>query len=399
RPDAILHAQFFAEDGVVFYRDAYQSGLHSLFLTYGGYFHTLLRLTALFAQLFPFAWAPLTMNLIGITMQVLPVNVFVSSRFSHIPLRLRLLASFIYLALPNSFEIDANATNLQWHQALLGCVLLLGQPALTRAWKCFDGAALLLASLSSPMGILLAAVAGAMWWKRRQGWWRVSLGVLSSGAPIQLVSIVRHWNARQVPHRDLWGHLIFNGGPRGASLHYFAAILGRQVFFSSIFGLNAQKWLLVHYLFFVDLVLCAGGLFFLLYALRNGPAELKFFIAFAGAVFALGVMNPLAGTPDHPQWYWLCYPGCGNRYYFFPMLAFLASLLWLANSKLSACVLRYSATGLLLLLPAGIALDWQYPAFYNLRFQQFAAGFEHAPAGTTFRLPVNPGWLMELKKH
>ncbi len=167
RPDAVLHAQFYAEDGAVFYRDAYQYGLHSLLLTYSGYFHTLLRLVALLAQLFPFSWAPLIMNLSGITFQVLPVNVFLSSRFSQVVLPLRLLAGFTYLALPNSFEIDANLTNVQWHLALLACIVLLAQPANCRRWKAFDVAVLGLISLSSPMGILLVPVAAALWWKRR----------------------------------------------------------------------------------------------------------------------------------------------------------------------------------------------------------------------------------------
>jgi len=310
------------------------------------------------------------------------------------------LASLIYLALPNSFEIDANATNLQWHQTLLCCVLLLALPATTRRWKLLDGTVLLLTSISTPIGVLLAAVAAGVWWKRRYGWTMLSLAILTSGAAIQVISLLRHWHARQVPHMDLLGHPVFNGGPTGASLHYFLAIVGRQVFFSSLFGLCAQRCLLLFpNLFFLDLVLAAGGLFFLVYALCYAPIELKLFIMFASAVLALGLINPLAGTPDHPQWYWLCVPGCGNRYYFFPMLAFLGSLLWLVTHKLASPAVRHCALALFLFLPGGIVLDWRYPELYDPRFQQFAQQFQLAPPGTRIRIPVNPGWLMELTKH
>src|SRR5258708_34049507 len=47
RPDAILNPQFWAEDGVTFYRDAYTGGFRSLVLPYVGYLVSLQRLVAL----------------------------------------------------------------------------------------------------------------------------------------------------------------------------------------------------------------------------------------------------------------------------------------------------------------------------------------------------------------
>ena len=399
RPDAVLNAQFYAEDGAFFYRDAYHFGLHSLLLTYSGYFHSVLRLTALLALLFPFAWAPFVMNLVGIAVQVVPVNIFLSSRFSGIAFPIRVLASFIYLALPNSFEIDANVTNVQWHLALLACLVLLAQPARTRAWQVFDAIALFLTSLSSPMGILLLPLAASVWWRRRHIWSARCLAILSPGAAIQMVSVLLHWHGRQAPHSNLLGQTVLNGGTTGANFHYFAAILGRQVFLSSLLGLNTQGWLLqLHRVSAVEVISTAIGLAFLLYVLRYAPIELKLFVLFAAAVLALGLLNPLAGPPDHPQWYWLSVPGCGNRYYFLAMLAFLASLLWVASRKASPWALRYFAAVLLLLLPVGIYQDWRYPPLENFRFVEFAQQFENVPVGTKFMIPINPGWLMELTK-
>ncbi len=60
RPDALLNAQFWAEDGQIWYANAYNQGiLHSLFSPFNGYFQTTSRLTAALTQLFPLAWAPL----------------------------------------------------------------------------------------------------------------------------------------------------------------------------------------------------------------------------------------------------------------------------------------------------------------------------------------------------
>lgn len=400
RPDAILNAQFFAEDGAFFYRDAYQFGLHSLLLSYGGYFHALFRLVALFAQLVPLAWAPLFMNLAGITLQVLPVTVLLSSRFSHISFRLRLLAAFVYLAIPNSYEIDANATNLQWHQALLSCMLLLAQTPKTRSWRIFDATMLLLMSVSSPIGILLVPVAALMWWNQRQAWSAASFAFLLPGSVIQIVSVLMHWHARQVPHLDLSGHPIYNGGPTGANVSYLVAILGRQVFLSSLLGLNTQYWVFhLKSVATIELACTITGLFFLIYALRYAPVQLKLFILSAYSVLALGLVNPLAGQPNVPQWSLLCIPGCGNRYYFLPMLAFLASLFWVATRESSAKAIRGFAVILLLLLPIGISQDWSYPPFQDFHFKHYASAFEGVPSGTKFSIPINPDWLMQLTKH
>src|SRR5580704_15197224 len=62
RPDAIFHAQFFAEDGHVWFADAYNYGwLHALFRSQDGYYQVLPRLIASLALLVPMTAAPLAM--------------------------------------------------------------------------------------------------------------------------------------------------------------------------------------------------------------------------------------------------------------------------------------------------------------------------------------------------
>jgi hypothetical protein len=91
-------------------------------------------------------------------------------------------------------------------------------------------------------------------------------------------------------------------------------------------------------------------------------------------------------------------PGCGNRYYFLLMLAFLATLIWVASRRAAPRVLRSFALTLLLLLPVGIYRDWRYPPFVDFRFDEFTKAFERVPSGSRFIIPINPGWLMELTK-
>jgi hypothetical protein len=65
-PSLFTRPQFWAEDGKVWYAQAYNQGwLHSLTQPLGGYLNTLQRLGAGAALLVPFRWAPLVMALEG----------------------------------------------------------------------------------------------------------------------------------------------------------------------------------------------------------------------------------------------------------------------------------------------------------------------------------------------
>ncbi len=62
-PGAFLHPQFFAEDGWVWYQQAYNlHWLRSLGIAQAGYLQTLPRLVAGVTLLLPMQWAPLIMN-------------------------------------------------------------------------------------------------------------------------------------------------------------------------------------------------------------------------------------------------------------------------------------------------------------------------------------------------
>src|SRR5207237_3580821 len=80
-PSLLTHAQFYAEDGAVWYAQAYNLGwLHSLTLPQAGYLNTMPRLAAGLALLFPFSWAPLVMATVGLLIQSVPVTILLSSR-------------------------------------------------------------------------------------------------------------------------------------------------------------------------------------------------------------------------------------------------------------------------------------------------------------------------------
>ncbi len=120
RPGVLWNAQFHAEDGQ-FFAAAYNNGwVHVLLFPYAGYLVLFERIAGALALLPPLRFAPLLMNLIGLTVQVLPINFLLSARCSNWGgLATRALFAAVYIALPSGSEINVTVTNAQWHLALL----------------------------------------------------------------------------------------------------------------------------------------------------------------------------------------------------------------------------------------------------------------------------------------
>ena len=101
-PRLLTHAQFYAEDGTIWFAQAYNGGwLHSLTLPQAGYLNTMPRLAAGLALLVPLPWAPLVMVIVGMTGQALPVPILLSPRSRNLAsLPTRMLLAALYVALP-----------------------------------------------------------------------------------------------------------------------------------------------------------------------------------------------------------------------------------------------------------------------------------------------------------
>jgi len=386
RPDAVLRPQFFAEDAVFWYKGAYELGWRCLLLPFGGYVHTAERLVALFAQLFPFALAPLIMNLAGIVVLLAPVHLALSPRFASMGgLGWRFLFAAGYLALPNTYELFGNTVTIQWHLALLACLIVIAQPAGSVRWQVFDIFVLVLLSVTSPTAFLLLPLAVAMWWWERNRWSACQVAALVPGSLLQLFLVLFTSHERIA-------------APLGATATRFFNILARQMFLSPLLGMNilatriSRPW---YNLFGMTITLM--GLALMFYAVWKGPLRLKIFIVFGWLIAGVSLAKPLA-SPDQPQWEVMQYPGITCRYWLVPMLAFLAVLVWVMRTR--RVPVKYAVLIVLLLMPYGIISDWNYPRYPDLHFQTYARKFALATPGTTVAIPINPpGWgYLELQK-
>ncbi len=104
RPEALLEPQFFAEDGTVFFKDAYElTFLSSVMKTYAGYYHIIPRVFAEVASLFPIRFAPILYNLFSLIIAAVSISLIWLPHFRHLIRSdfARLLLVLLFILLPN----------------------------------------------------------------------------------------------------------------------------------------------------------------------------------------------------------------------------------------------------------------------------------------------------------
>lgn len=388
RPDALITPQFWGEDGRYWYADAYNHGkLHSLFIPYAGSLQLAMRFVGSISLLIPFRYAPLFFTLVALVIQLLPAILINTKRFSPLIMnsRLRLLVTFFYILIPSSFEIHANLTNINWHLALIAFMIIVAKPSRNKLWRIFDITALIATGLTGPFSIILAFIALLIYYKRRNKYALLVLLILGICALEQIIVLALAPKDARLTQPLEPGFLLF------------LKIIGARVATSTIIGsANASKMIGPESILNVIagvMVICTS-----IFAYLKAKTNLRLFILFSWAMLAAALLKPQA-SDTMPQWHALLV-GAGSRYFFFPILCFFLCLLSLAvNESLNKYVSLVATCILLVSLVLAVPVDFRYPNQQNLSFSYFVGEFKAAPVGTTYCLPINPGWNMCLNKH
>lgn len=385
RPDALLNPQFFAEDGKIWFADAYNSGwLATLFKPHAGYLQTFPRLIAGIALLVPLQLAPFLMNACGAAIQVLPAMILLSARCAGWgSLRVRALMAAVYMALPNSREIHVTVTNAQWHLALLACLLLLSAVPRRVLWRIADLTIVILCGLTGPFCFILTPLGIAFYSKRRDRWHFVLACTTAICTLIQILALTLSQPTR------------FHD-PLGASPQLFVRILAANVYLGSLFGHTTP--LEMNLAFYAAVVAIATAL--VGYVFLKASLELRLFLVFSATIFLASIASPITGQHAEPQW-WHLRGSLGMRYWFLPTLAFSWCVIWCATSATARRVRNLGICGAAIMC-IGIAADWRYPAYKDLQFPGYAQQFAAAAPGTIVTIPLNPvnanNWAVQLVK-
>ena len=381
-PQLFLNAQFYAEDGKLWYVDAYQTGwIHSLTLPYAGYLNTLQRLGTGPALLVPFRDAPTVNAIVGLLFQASVIPVLLSARCRDwAPLSSRIVFVMLYVALPNAREIFIDLGNSQWHFALLAVLLAFGNPPRSHLGKVVEGCLFFVAGFCGPFCILLLPVVLVYWWIRRRSWTLWIAAAMSIGSTTQLYLLIHTHGARV---QD----------PLGAGLVPLLRIFGAQVVLNAMLGGHSITGRLP--MVVILLAVCVGVIIYWTIA-RSASLPMKLLLAYSCLLFAASLRTPeIAG--NKPLW-WLLTQAGDSRYWFFPVLSFLWGAVWCLLyvpskpvSRLAACILCLSVVG--------ITYDWEYKPFEDQHFSVSASRFEAARPGEHLVIPITPhGWTMDILK-
>ena len=138
----------------------------------------------------------------------------------------------------------------------------------------------------------------------------------------------------------------------------------------------------------VPTVICVIGAALAAIAAWRGPPVLRKAMVFGGASFAASLLTPLVSLSEAP-WHLMTLPAIGERYFVFPMLAWLGVLFVLAADRRYA--LRAIGVGLIAIMVLyGVHADWHNPYGNPVGFKAEARAFMAAPPGTRMEFPIRP---------
>jgi hypothetical protein len=402
RPDAVLHAQFWAEDGVVWFADAYNlGGFKALLRARDGYLQTIPRLACAAALWAPLGHAPLVTNLIALVLEALPPLFLISSRMRNLgPLGLRCVLALLLLFVPDSSEVHAIITDSEFQMAVLACLVVIAEAPRSWAGRTFDIVVLALFALTGPFCVLLFPVAllrtlaplmahrtSSAQLARPEGWRLMQLSLLAAGGLGQALTVITTAGARL-------------NTTLGASPTKFVRIVGGQVVLPLFLGSNRLNHISDDptRIMLVASALTIASLLALVYGLVEGSLELRCFILFALLVLTAALAYPTI-EPINYQWDVFLRPDLGLRYWYLPKLALMATLVWLLGRGRPLPV-RLLAGALACTMVFSMVRHWRYPALPDFHFDGYVRVFGQLPSGAIGQFRLNPGgpWIMELTK-
>jgi hypothetical protein len=313
-PGNTAYSTIWAEDASIFLNQALNKGiLRSFTIPYAGYLHTVPRVIAAVAAVFPLQWAAAIFG-IGSALVVSLLGVFLyratEGLIHSVPMRLALSAMFVAIPVVG-FETEANAANLHFYFDFVAIWALLWRPQ-SRIGTAASAAVCFLAAASDAITLFLLPIAIARLLVTRFGRGSAPAFALIAGLLIQLPVIVTSHDTHWAPNIPL----------------DFAAVFSTRVALPFLVGglLSNRLWADISWIApaVAGLILCAG-IVWLTFTRRIGPVAWVALIFIAGAIV-------FAGLPIIDRWEMAMYPKAGAlleipaRYWGVPLLMLWSSV-------------------------------------------------------------------------
>lgn len=372
--DAFLLPQFYAEEGPLFFADAYNLGLRSHLMPYAGYLHAVPRLIATVSTLLPYRLAPaifVASSLIAILLVVMKLH---SPRLGLTSPHLFALA-VVLVPNPNS-EVFLNVSNVQWILALLLLLVAVQAPPKGRT-AVGDWLIALLAGLTGPFAPLLLPFFAGSAWRAREWRVRVTFAIVLAASIVQAIALV---------HSSMSGvDVMVDASPDSADKSW-SAVVARGVIGPLFVGPSGSALA-------PTVVLLLAATLIIVFAVHSARAaderaRAVAFLSFAAIVLILVAIKYRAAPGL------LLPPYSSPRYFYLPYVMLTWTLLLVATRLQGKRQLTASAL-LVMIVISSLVSDFRRRPFVDHRWAVYAERIGKEPK---LIVPLNPsGWAMELR--
>ena len=385
-PDILLHGRFWAEEGKVFFAEAWRLPVgRMLFRPYGGYLNLVANAGAIGARsLVSVERAPYVTIALALVFQTCPAILILSSGASWLRSRWAIVAALLILATPPaSEEVWLQTLHSQFHLAVCAG-LILAMPAQSgRRLNAFRLALLVLGPLCGPACIVLLPffVLRAMIEKSQARWWQTLALLAGSALQIGLFLSVQHGRSYHIDSSVLAGVMLVR--------HLFIPLVGYRAaapladWIHRRYAAGAIPWSTV-------MLSCASFAIWIWVVLRRWREAPAWLLMAGLAVAVLSYYGAIDGGTN------LLSVAFGLRYSFAPQALMSFSLLALASARRGA-VSYAAATVVCWLIAVGLAGYFapSSPIFaHGPDWRREVAAWRADPC---HRLAIWPsGWVMDL---
>jgi hypothetical protein len=374
RPSSISSATFWAEDGLIFFRDAAAQGWGSLFQPYAGQLFVFQRAVAIITALLPTVIQPWVYSVAATMAAVASCAIVLSPRWRfRVPIYARCLCFVALLCSPAADEVYLSLANSHWWLAV-GLLLMgfLADP-ISRRVKLGELAFAAITALSGFAAIYSLPCLAVRAHRNRSRHSLTLLGVASVGVLVQMYYLVA--SARQTGLSSMLSQ------PKTDAL-----ILVRRIFAGPVLGDTglAQVWPARLPDMWVWLIPVALGAAMLTLWIRGPRLEATALVA----AISGGYVLMLWSLRDPLDALWV--PIVEGRYVLVPVAAMYLTLILASPLGLW----RRAATGVAcVMLATGIASDYHLAPVDSVNWSQFSSCMEKAVTPTC-SVVIPPAWTL-----
>ncbi|WP_200536329.1 glucosyl transferase [Escherichia coli] len=395
RPDILTNAQFWAEDSVFWYKDAYENGfLSSLTTPRNGYFQTVSTFIVGLTALLNPDYAPFVSNFFGIMIRSVIIWFLFTERFNFLTLTTRIFLSIYFLCMPGLDEVHANITNAHWYLSLYVSMILIARNPSSKSWRFHDIFFILLSGLSGPFIIFILAASCFKFINNCKDhisvrsfinfYLRQPYALMIVCALIQGTSIILTFNGTR------------SSAPLGFSFDVISSIISSNIFLFTFVPWDIAKagWdnLLLSYFLSVSILSCAAFVFV------KGTWRMKVFATLPLLIIIFSMAKPQL-TDSAPQLPTLI-NGQGSRYFVNIHIAIFSLLcVYLLECVRGKVATLFSKIYLTILLFVMGCLNFVITPLPNMNWREGATLINNAKTGDVISIQVlPPGLTLELRK-